>query len=64
MSKTDFIKKQLALKGIYDYTEQQFYQVKALFIDYLILYKMDKYTAFDKAFKAVFKEKKSVESKR
>jgi len=57
MSKTDFIKKQLALKGIYDYTQRQLDQLKSLFIDLITTYKIDKYTAFDRAFETVFRRK-------
>lgn len=59
-SKTQFIKEQLALKGIYDYTEQQFKQLKAIFTDILSRYKIDKYTAFDRAFEVVFERKRNV----
>ncbi len=59
MSKTDWIKQQLAIKGIYDYTEKQLEQLKSLFIDNITLLKMNRYDAFDKAFEVVFRRKKS-----
>ncbi|WP_457628374.1 hypothetical protein [Persephonella sp.] len=59
-SKTTFIKQQLALKGIYDYTEKQLEQLKSLFIDNITHFKMDRYTAFDRAFEAVFRGDKDV----
>lgn len=59
MSKDKFLKEQLALKGIYDYTQQEFDRLKALFIDNITHFKMDRYTAFDKAFEVVFKKRGS-----
>jgi CMP-N-acetylneuraminic acid synthetase len=59
MSKTDFIKKQLALKGIYNYTDQQLQQLKSIFIDNITHYNMDRHTAFDKAFEVVFRRKRN-----
>ena len=58
MSKDKWLKQQLALKGIYDYTQQEFDRLKALFIDNITSLKMDKYLAFDRAFEAVFRRKK------
>ncbi len=54
MSKDKWLKQQLSLKGIYDYSQQDFDRLKALFIDNITHFKMDKYTAFDRAFEAVF----------
>ena len=58
MNKDKFFKEQLALKGIYDYSQQDFDRIKALFIDNITHFKMDKYTAFDRAFEVVFGRKK------
>ena len=58
MSKNKWLKQQLALKGIYNYSQQDFDRLKALFIDNITHFKMDKYTAFDRAFEAVFRRKK------
>lgn len=57
MSKDKWLKQQLSLKGIYDYTEEDFNRLKSLFIDNITSLKMDKYLAFDKAFKIVFGRK-------
>ena len=60
MSKSDFIKQQLALRGIFNYTDQDFSRLKSMFIDNVTLLKMDKYTAFDRAFEVVFGRKRNV----
>ncbi|WP_297456033.1 hypothetical protein [Persephonella sp.] len=57
MNKDKWIKQQLALKGIYNYSQQDFDRLKSLFIDNITSLKMDKYTAFDRAFQAVFGRK-------
>jgi len=49
MNKTDFIKQQLALKGIYDYTEKDLKILKTEMIE-AILQGRDRYQAFEDAF--------------
>ena len=58
MSKDQWLKQQLGLKGIYSYTDQDFSRLKSMFIDNITHFKMDKYTAFDRPFEAVFNRKK------
>ena len=52
MSKTDFIKQQLAEKGIYDYTEEDLKVLKKEMMEAIIVSegKKDKYEAFNDAF--------------
>ncbi|WP_457641414.1 hypothetical protein [Persephonella sp.] len=57
MSKDKWLKQQLALKGIYGYTQQEFDRLKALVIDNITHFNMDRYTAFDRAFEIVFRRK-------
>ncbi|EDP73570.1 hypothetical protein [Hydrogenivirga sp. 128-5-R1-1] len=49
-SKTNFIKQQLAEKGIYDYTEEDIKFLKIEMIDAMHYGKKDKYEAFEDAF--------------
>ena len=49
-SKTEFLKEQLALKGIYDYTEEDIKFLKIEMIDAMHYGKKDKYEAFNDAF--------------
>ena len=57
MSKDKWLKQQLSLKGIYNYTEEDFNRLKSLFIDNITHFKIDKHTAFDRAFSIVFGRK-------
>ena len=50
MSKTDFIKEQLALRGIYNYTEKDLKFLKTTMIE-AIHHGRDRYQAFEDAFK-------------
>lgn len=56
-SKTDFIKQQLAEKGIYHYTEEDLKVLKKEMID-AMHYGRDKYQAFEDAF-YIWKRKKA-----
>lgn len=48
-SKDQYLKSMLAEKGKFDYTNQQFYKLKCLFIDNVSLLKMPKEEAFENA---------------
>ncbi|SNZ08250.1 hypothetical protein SAMN06265182_1234 [Persephonella hydrogeniphila] len=53
-SKDKYLKNRLAELGKFDYTEEQFYKLKSLFIDNVSLLKMPKEKAFENAYKTVF----------
>ncbi len=55
MNKDFYLKKKLAEKGKFDYTEKEFFLLKMEFIDNLFIYK-NKEKAFEYAFEKVFKK--------
>jgi len=56
-SKTEFIKQQLALRGVFDYTEEDIQMLKKEMLE-AIHYGRDKYQAFEDAF-YVWKRRKA-----
>lgn len=52
-----FIKQQLYLKDIFDFSDKELHSLKEIFSQYLSQNK-DKYEAFEKAFSKVFSSKK------
>ena len=55
MSKTNWIKRLLAEKGVYGYTPEQFRQLKDRVIEYIITQKKSKYEAFEQAYNEIFR---------
>lgn len=56
-SKDLYLKKKLAEKGKFDYTEKELFLLKMEFIDNLFIYK-NKEKAFEYAFEKVFKKRR------
>ena len=62
MSKEAFIKQQLALRGVFDYTEEDIQMLKKEMIDAIVIAGKDKYSAFEDAFYIWKRRKKNEKS--
>lgn len=63
MSKEAFIKQQLALRGVFDYTEDDIRVLKKELINAIVIAGKDKYSAFEDAFYIWKRRKKNERNK-
>ena len=63
MNKEAFIKQQLTLRGVFDYTEEDIQMLKKEMIDAIVIAGKDKYSAFEDAFYIWKRRKKNERNK-